>query len=93
MNKVIKFEEKRISKGDLASELLTSNSETFDCALPHWWLEKVAKRFPDSDLEAFGNLSGHFVYVYNNDFNGSTAEYIMPLTKTGCEILGILSLY
>jgi hypothetical protein len=87
---VIKFEDKSISKGELANELYKSEVMDFDCAIPQYWLDKIIKRFPEDQIESFGNLSGHFVYIYDNS---DKSEYIMPLTKTGCKILGILSLY
>ena len=87
---VIRFEDKNISKGDLANQLYKSDNVDFDCAIPQYWIDKISKRFPDEQLETFGNLAGHFVYVY--DASDKT-EYIAPLTKTGCKILGTLSLY
>lgn len=85
---IIKFENKSISKGDLAQSLMAENQK-FDCALPSLWLEKINKYFPDNDLDRFGNLSAHFVWTYDES---NKSEYPMPITKIGCEILGVLSL-
>jgi hypothetical protein len=92
MATVIKFEEKSVSKGELAEANIRAEKVEYDCAIPQMWVENIRKRFPDDQLEEFGNLASHFVYVYDNS-GKHREEYLMPLTKVGCKILGILALY
>ena len=91
---VINFTDQNISKGELADKLFPSSDKDIqiDCAIPQTWIDKIRNRFPDDQLESFGNIASHFVYVYDNS-GKHHEEYIMPITKVGCKILGILSLY
>ena len=52
----------------------------------------MRERFTDEQLEEVGNIASHFVYVYDNS-GKNRSEYIMPLTRVGCKILGKLALY
>ena len=91
---VNKFVEREygVNKGELAEQLIKDDKIEYDCAIPQLWVDIVNKRFSDEQLEEFGNLASHFVYVYDNSGVQRT-EYLMPLTKVGCKILGRLALY
>lgn len=97
MKQIIQFKTASMNKGEVADaiyphEFRMANDVHYDCALPQFWLDKISRRFPDDQLESFGNLSSHFIYVYDNS-GPHREEYIMPITKVGCKILGIVSLY
>ena len=92
MGKVIKFVSALMTKGELAEQNIKDNNVVYDCALPQEWLDNISKMFTEVQLEKFGNMASHFVYVYDNS-GKQREEYVMPLTKTGCKILGSLALY
>jgi hypothetical protein len=89
---VIKFVDRNVNKGELAEQNIKADKVEYDSAIPQMWINKVCERFSDKQLEEFGNIAAHFVYVYDNTGSYRT-EYLMPLTKMGCKILGILALY
>jgi hypothetical protein len=89
---VIRFLERNIGKGTLADQNIKAENIEYDCALPQSWVNAVSNRFTDIQLEEFGNIASHFVYVYDNS-GEHREEYVMPLTKTGCKILGKLATY
>ena len=93
MRRVIEFvANEHSSKGELADKNIKASSIEYDCAIPQQWVEKVRERFTAKELESLGNIASHFVYVYDN-YGEHRTEYIMPLTKTGCAILGRLAVF
>jgi hypothetical protein len=92
MPTVVKFVDRNVSKGELAEQNIKGYKIEYDSAIPQMWVNKVCERFSDDQLKEFGNIASHFVFVYDNTGDYRT-EYLMPLTKTGCKILGMLALY
>jgi hypothetical protein len=86
---IIDFKNEKISKGELADRLYNSKGVTYDCAIPHFMIVKIQNRFSNEDLLLFGNLSSHFVWLYDDN---DKSEYLAPLTSIGCKILGVLAL-
>lgn len=92
MPTVIKFVDRYLSKGELAEQNVKGDKIEYDSAIPQMWINKICERFSYEQIEEFGNIASHFVYVYDNTGNYRT-EYLMPLTKIGCKILGMLAVY
>ena len=93
MAQVIKFVKSMgRNKGELAAQVIAARKIEYDCAIPQQWVDTVRERFTAEQLEEIGNIASHFVYVYDNS-SKDREEYIMPLTRIGCKILGKLALY
>jgi len=91
MGDVIRFVNSPLNKGELARKNIKTRKIEYDCAIPKEWIDIVNYRFTAEQLKSFGNIASHFVYVYDNTGVNRT-EYLMPLTRIGCKILGILAL-
>lgn len=93
MSQVIKFVKSMgRNKGEIAAQVIAARNVEYDCALPQQWVDTINAKFTAEQLEDFGNIASHFVYVYDNS-GKNREEYIMPLTRVGCKILGKLALY